>query len=247
MAPLQTARESFDLKQLSSGLFRAPLEPCPVLLRRSASRVPHRFWVCRHLCHFPLCTALPCPLVGRHSHEYYWHSVTLGLASGRPSRVPSPRNVLERRRLPIHPLQCPHWVSAIAQGVPSAKAEPMAHDGVGLQMRYRRVCGFTPGDWSSNNPVLALSLRCCRTTAHTSSAVPRFTNMLLSPRPFGFRSVVHLGVINPELRPPLVAIPAVRDTAHAFIASGSRLRGTLCLFTFFILPGDAPGTACAFG
>ena len=26
MAPLQTARESFDLKQLSSGLFRAPLE-----------------------------------------------------------------------------------------------------------------------------------------------------------------------------------------------------------------------------
>jgi len=27
MAPLQTARESFDLKQLSSGLFRAPLEP----------------------------------------------------------------------------------------------------------------------------------------------------------------------------------------------------------------------------
>jgi len=36
-----------------------------------------------HLCHFPLCTALPCAPVGRHSHEYYWHSVTLGLASGR--------------------------------------------------------------------------------------------------------------------------------------------------------------------
>src|SRR5262245_8970525 len=97
----------------------------------------------------------------------------------------------------------------------------MAHDGVGLQMCYRRVCGSTPGDWDSNNPVLALSLRRCRTTAYTSSAVPRFINMLLSPRPFGSRSVVRLGVMNPELRPPLVAIPSVRDTAHAFTASGA--------------------------
>ncbi len=118
MAPLQTARESFDLKQLSSGLLRASLASCPDLLRRSASRVPHRRWACDHLCHFPLCTALPCALVGRDSHEYYWHSVTLGLASYRPSRVPSQRNVIERRRLPIHPLQCPRWASAIAQGVP---------------------------------------------------------------------------------------------------------------------------------
>src|SRR5205823_8887651 len=103
------------------------------LLRRSASRVPHRLWACDHLCHFPLCTALPCALVGRHAHEYYWHSVTLGLASDRPSRVPSLRNVLERRRLPIHPLQCPRWASAITQGVPSAKVEPMARDGVGIR------------------------------------------------------------------------------------------------------------------
>jgi hypothetical protein len=88
-------------------------------------------------------------------------------------------------------------------------------------MCYRRVCGSTPGDWDSNNPVLAVSLRRCRTTAYTSSAVPRFTNMLLSPRPFGSRSVVRLGVIDPELRPPQVAIPSVRDTAHTFIASGA--------------------------
>ena len=88
-------------------------------------------------------------------------------------------------------------------------------------MCYRRVCGSTPGDWGSNNPVFALSLRRCRTTAYTSSAAPRFTNMLLSPRPFGSRSVVRLGVIDPELRPPLVAIPSVRDTAHTFTASGS--------------------------
>src|SRR5882724_5473513 len=100
----------------------------------------------------------------------------------------------------------------------------MAHDGVGLQMCYRRVCGSTPGDWGSNNAVFALSLRRCRTTAYTSSTVPRFPNMLLSPRPFGSRSVVRLGVISPELRPPLVAIPSVRDTAHTFTAHGSRKR-----------------------
>ena len=82
---------------------------------------------------------------------------------------------------------------------------------------------FTPGDWDSNNPVLALSLRCCRTTAYTSSALPCFTNMLLSPRPCGSRSVVHLGVIRPELRPPLVAIPSVRDTAHRSHACSSSL------------------------
>ena len=65
-------------------------------------------------------------------------------------------------------------------------------------------------------PALAVSLRRCRATAYTSSAVPRFTNMLLSPRPFGSRLVVRLGVICPELRPTLLAILSVRDTAHPF-------------------------------
>jgi len=93
----------------------------PKLSKTSSVHVPHP-WRMRHFegtdRSFPLCTALPCALVGRHSHEYYWHSVTLGLASDRPSRVPSQRNVRERRRLPIHPLQYPRWASAIAQGVP---------------------------------------------------------------------------------------------------------------------------------
>ena len=33
-----------------------------------------------HLCPFALWTALPSPSVGRDSHDYYGHSVTLGLA-----------------------------------------------------------------------------------------------------------------------------------------------------------------------
>src|SRR5438105_10137451 len=104
-------------------------------------------------------------------------------------------------------------------------------------MCYRRVCGSTPGDWDANNPVLALSLRRCRTTAHTSSAAPRFPTMLLSPRPFGSRLGGRLGVINPELRPPLVAIPSVRDTAHTFIAHGSRKRGLYRKLLFHQLHG----------
>src|SRR5215475_13233069 len=119
----------------------------------------------------------------------------------------------------------------------------MAHDGVGLQMCYRRVCGSTPGDWDSNNPVLALSLRRCRTTAYTSSAVPRFTNMLLSPRPCGSRSVVRLGVMNPELRPPLVAIPSVRDTAHTFASYGSRQRDIMGKVQFASSTELSPWTA----
>src|SRR5712692_2081622 len=110
-------------------------------------------------------------------------------------------------------------------------------------MCYRRVCGSTPGDWDLNNPVLALSLRRCRTTAYTSSAVPRFTNMLLSPRPFGSRSVVRLGVIDPELRPPQVAIPSVRDTAHTFASYGSRERDIMGNVHFASSTEHSPWTA----
>jgi hypothetical protein len=69
-------------------------------------------------------------------------------------------------------------------------------------------------------PALAVSLRRCRATAYTSSAVPRFTDMLLSPRPFGSRLVVRLGVICPELRSTLLAILSVRDTAQALQDTG---------------------------
>jgi hypothetical protein len=72
-------------------------------------------------------------------------------------------------------------------------------------------------------PALAISLRRCRATAYTSSAAPRFTDMLLSPRPFGSRLVVRLGVICPELRPTLLAILSVRDTAHSLPSHGSSI------------------------
>src|SRR5712691_11403789 len=114
------------------------------------------------------------------------------------------------------------------------------------QMCCRRVCASTPGDWDSNNPVLALSFRRCRTATYPSSVTPRFPTMRLSPRPFGSRSGGRLGVICPELRPPLVAIPSVRDTAHTFTAHGSRERGLYRRFPFHQLHGHSPWSACVF-
>ena len=83
---------------------------------------------------------------------------------------------------------------------------------------YRRAtdeCDIsTTGHWDSGVPALTLWFRRCRAIAYTSSAIPRFTYMLLSPFPFGSRLVVHLGVICLERRPLLVVILSVRTTAH---------------------------------
>jgi hypothetical protein len=132
--------------------------------------------------------------VGRHPHASYWHSVTLGLAPHRPSRVPSLRNVRARRRRPTYALACVRYASPLEQGLPRAKLELVALDGVGLQTCSRRVCRSTAGHEGSGHPAFALSRRRCRAVSYTSSETLRLTNMLLSPRPFGFRSVVRLGV-----------------------------------------------------
>ena len=111
------------------------------------------------------------------------------------------------------------------------------------QMCCRRVCASTPGYWGSNNPVLALSFRRCRTATYTSSVTPRFPTMRLSPRPFGSRSGGRLGVICPELRPPLVAIPSVRDTAHTFASYGSREKDIMGNVHFASSTEHSPWTA----
>jgi hypothetical protein len=81
---------------------------------------------------FALCAAFPRALVGRDAHDYYGGSVTLGLAPLRPSRVSSPRNVLERRRLPVRPLECIHYASAFDQSVAWKKPDSVLVEGVGL-------------------------------------------------------------------------------------------------------------------
>ena len=94
-----------------------------------------------------------------------------------------------------------------------------------LASAYRRATDecdtSTPGHWDSGSLALALSLRRCSAVTYTSSVTHRFTNMLLSPFPFGSRSVVHLEVICSKLRSTLLTIPFVRDTAHRLRSFGS--------------------------
>src|SRR5829696_3578914 len=66
------------------------------------------------------------------------------------------------------------------------------------------------GHWGSGSLALAVSPRRCGAAPYTASDAPRFTVMLLSPPPFGFRLAVRLGVICPELRPTELAILSVR-------------------------------------
>ena len=140
-----------------------------------------------HLFSFALQAAFPLSLAGRNSRDYYENSVTLGLAPLRRSRVPSPRNVLERLRFPTHTLSWAHCPLSISQGVPRAKMDRVAPDGVGVHTCYRRVCLSTTGYWGSSNPALALSLRRCKAASYTSSDDPCVTNRLFSPPPFGLR------------------------------------------------------------
>jgi hypothetical protein len=159
--------------------------PITVLAFRNmrTSRLP----TSSHLFSFALQAAFPLSLAGRDSRDYYENSVTIGLAPRRRSRVPSPRNVLERLRPPTHTLQWAHCPSSTSQGVPRTKRGFAAADDAGVQTCYRRVCIFTPGYWDSSNPALALSLRRCKAASYTSSDDPCFANMLLSPPPFRFR------------------------------------------------------------
>src|SRR4029434_11253965 len=87
--------------------------------------------------------ALPIP-------DYYDGSVTLGLAPGRPSRVPVVLHVLARRRCPIHPLEYARCTSPIMRRVRPAKLSRHAHDGAAAR-RGRGECEVPPleiGVWA---------------------------------------------------------------------------------------------------
>ena len=55
----------------------------------SAFRVPYGDFASDHLCPFALWTTFSSALVARYFHDYYGHSVPMGLAPGRESLVPS--------------------------------------------------------------------------------------------------------------------------------------------------------------
>ncbi len=69
--------------------------------------------------------------------------MTVGLAPGRPSRVPVVLNVLARRRCPIHPLEYARCTSPIMRRVRTAKLYQHAHDGAAFR-RGRGECEVPP-------------------------------------------------------------------------------------------------------
>jgi len=74
----------------------------------------------------------------------------MGLAPGRPSRVPVVLHVRARRRCPIHPLQCARCTSPIMRRVRTAKLYQHAHDGAAFR-RGRGECEVPPleiGVWA---------------------------------------------------------------------------------------------------
>jgi len=70
-----------------------------------------------HLAPFALCPALPDPLAGRDSCDYYEASVAIGIASRRRSRARPWCMCRAERTRPTHLLQCPHWASPCAPKV----------------------------------------------------------------------------------------------------------------------------------
>ncbi len=71
-----------------------------------ALRISRTAWLLNasHLCPFALWMVLPSSLVRRTSHDSYGHSVPVGLAPGRESRVPSRSDVRAPRRCLTHHL-----------------------------------------------------------------------------------------------------------------------------------------------
>jgi len=91
---------------------------------------------------FALYAALPRPLVGRHSDDYYENSAPVGVAAGRVSRGTSLSPVRARCRCPTHPLAWPHWPSPAVQRVRRLAVQTVAHSSIGDQtvFRWERPC-----------------------------------------------------------------------------------------------------------
>jgi len=102
--------------------------------------------------------------------------VTLGLAPGRPSRVPVVLHVLARRRYPTHPLECARCTSPIMRRVCTAKVYRHAHDGAAAR-RGRGECEVPP---------LEIGVRAMRLSPYRAGLAGRHGTRL--PVPPAFRT-----------------------------------------------------------
>ena len=185
---------------LFPGLFRPPLpEPCLRLSphtalqrarsragRPSASRPPPCPPAAR-LVPFALCAAFPRAPVGRDSDDYYGTCVALGLAPGRPSRLPSASDVRARRRCPVRPLMRGHSSPPTRRRV-RASAVSARSPGGPASDALRGMCASIAGDWGSGNPAFTIARGPREPRPYASSDRSRFPTMLVSPSAFAARS-----------------------------------------------------------
>jgi hypothetical protein len=181
-------------------LFRPPLpEPCVQLSphtalrlarshasRRSASRLPPRP-PAAYLVPFALCAAFPRALVGRDADDYYGIAVALGLAPGRPSRLPSAIDMRARRRCPVRPLQWTHCPPSARRRVRGPAVSTHYPSGPASDA-LRGMCACITGDWGSSNPAFTVSRGSRGSQSYAPSDRSRFPTMLLSPLAFAARS-----------------------------------------------------------
>jgi hypothetical protein len=132
------------------------------------------------LCFFALCAVFRRSLMGRYSHDYYKHSVSLEVALRRKSRGTSVRYVLARLRVPTHLLNGPHWTSFIRRECIGLQFMPM--------QRMTSVSGVlpmgahnTPGqDWGLGSVALPVASEPYKCHAlQRLQACTRFPSMLL--------------------------------------------------------------------
>ena len=153
--------------------------------RRSASRLPSCPPAVR-LVPFALWPAFPTAPMGRHPHDDYGTSVTLGLASRRPSRLPSVVDVRARRRCPVRPLEWAHCPSS-TQRRGRASATLARSPGGPASDALQRTCPCITGDWSSGKAAFTVSRGPRAPRPSASSGRARFPTMLRSPLAFAAR------------------------------------------------------------
>ena len=185
---------------LLPALFRPPHpEPCVRLSphtalqlarsragRPSASRLPPHPPAAR-LVPFALWPAFPTAPVGRHAHDYYGTSVALGLAPGRPSRLPSAIDVRARRRCPVRPLKCGHS-APFARWRVGTSAVSACYPGGPASDTLRGMCPCIAGGWGSGSLPFAIARGPRASQPYVPSGCARFPTMLLSPVAFAVRS-----------------------------------------------------------
>ncbi len=150
--------------------------------RRSASRLPPCPPAVR-LLPFALWPAFPTAPVGRHPHDYYGSSVTLGLAPRRPSRLPSVVDVRARRRCPVRPLEWTHCPSSTRRRV-RASATVTPYPGGPASAALQGTCPCSTGGCGSGNPPFTVSRGPRESQPSAASGCARFPTMLRSPLAF---------------------------------------------------------------